>query len=619
MGYIRHKTRSASAGSGDISTDKLYGVAGAGAESPSRASMCVNMVKSGSGAISKRQGYNPAEWEHAPDSIGSVHIYEAYNGDVVYYLFGNTVRQVRNGTATDYTVPFDTGECRSLQMGQCMVFFGGGLMIANAVRGTLSYWHGNSCGGSADDSYLPTIYIANTPGGAGSAYEAVNLLNRRVAEQYAGDGSSTVFSVHLEGSGYTAYVKTTGGSWQQVAISDSTDSTVTLASAPPKPDIEGEDNVRIEYIYDGHASSFRKVSGCKCGAVFGVGGMGDRVFLSGSLQFPGVVYYSHMDEPTYFADLDYIKVGDCETDVFAMTRRGDTLALIADGSIYTVVGTQGQTAALKQDALFAISDIYSTPQPEGRALPRIFMDEPVYITRDGICAITPSGILDERCADIRSARINPWLLKEELSALSLLVFRDMLFIYGGERIYLLDGRQYTQVGTERRYEGFIWEDIPAVYMWVYRDALYFTDGQGIFRMNDGECARDFCDERAAGEYYPINAYWESPVLYPSDFKDFKYFTRVGVRMDTGTNADIRVVAVFDGDPPREVMGYSGRLSRFCYEVDYGSFCYKGYGVRGAHTARLLHKRGKGLRLRFENGKLRSSMTLLAYGAEFMKM
>lgn len=620
MGFVKQKLRSYGASGGDISTDRLYGLSGGILKDISHARSMSNMIKSDDGAIQKRPGYSIYQDDNAPASIGSVHVLYKYGGDVFYYLSDKNVRVVKNGVATDTAIPFDASNMKSVQLGNYMVFVGNGLIIADGYTGGVFYWYNNERGGTIGSIYVPTLYIANKPSGAGSAYEAVNLLNQRVAEQYIGDGSSTVFKTHLHGDYFEAYIKGKDGMWGMVPIKSHGSDYVEFETAPSPPSVAGEDNVRISYCYDGYGDAFRNISSCNVAATFGVGGMADRVFLSGSIANPGKVFYSHMDNPLYFADIDYIKVGDCETDVHTMNRRGNTLAVVADGLVYTVTGSAGQDAAIKQDALFVISNVYSTPNPVSFTDSYIFMDEPVYITNEGVCAITASGILDERCADIRSGTINDLLLKEDLKSLRMVTHRDLLIIYGGSRVYLLDGRKYKARGTERLYEGYVWDDIPAKNMWEYEDRLYFTDGTRIYRFNTGENRSDYRDERSIGEFYPINAYWETEYLYPSDFKDFKFFSRVGIRLDTSFNTNVRIKLKFDNEQSRFVSDYYGRFSRFDYgDMDYFNFVYAGERKTSIHTFRLMHKKGRRMVLRFENDIIGCPMKITAFGAEYMKM
>lgn len=619
MRFVKHKLRSYGASNGDISTDSLYGLSGGLSDDISHARSMSNMIKSGEGKIQKRAGYSVCPQRDQPASIGSVHVLHKYGGDVFYYLSNGNIRSVSNTFSKDNALPFDATDMKSVQLGEYMIFVGGALMITNGYTGAVYYWYQGETGGTVSPIYIPTLYIANTPSGSGHAYEGVNMLSKKVMEQYAGDGSSVRFYTHLKGDSYEVYLKNQSGEWAKSVYKSYGENYVEFETAPPPPAVTGEDNVRVMYTYDGYDKAFDEMASCNCAATFGVGGLADRVFLSGSIASPGKIFYSHMDKPLYFADIDYIKVGDCETDVFAMNRRGDTLAVIADGLIYTIAGREGQEGAVKQDALFVITDVYATPEPVGITDTCIFMDEPVYLTREGVCAVTASGILDERCADVRSGRINHLLLKENLGTLKMCTLHDMLFIYGGEHIYVLDGRQYKTRGTERLYEGFVWDGIPAKHMWEYHGRLYFTDGIRVYRFNTGENKNDYRDERAEGEFYPISAYWETETLYPSDFKDFKFFSRIGVRLDCDISTNVRVSTVFDMEKPREIIGYDGYFSRFAYsELDYGAFTYCTSITNCVKTARLLHKKGRGVSVRFENDRLCSPMKITAFGAEYIK-
>ena len=79
------------------------------------------------------------------------------------------------------------------------------------------------------------------------------------------------------------------------------------------------------------------------------------------------------------------------------------------------------------------------------------------------------------------------------------------------------------------------------------------------------------------------------------------------------------VLVFDMEKPREIIGYDGYFSRFAYsELDYGTFTYCTDITNCVKTARLLHKKGRGVSVRFENDRLCSPMKITAFGAEYIK-
>ena len=627
MKYINHKLRATTASQGSIQCDKMYGIGSEGelsrADTESfdkSAPGCLNVIKSESGGITKRFGY----YVHKEGAVDSVHIYRGFEEDVFFYLYKNTVRWQKNSVTHEIDATTDVGFCRSMQWGDYMIFYSSKVYIVIDMRlGRWTLWTGTSVLGHMDSVYLPTIYIGCTPDGAGQPYEAVNILSPKVAEQFAGDGTTVDFNVHLEAQSFEAFIKQADGSWKKTAVDNYSHTSVRLKTAPPEPSVTGEDNVRIEYVRSQYNVEFLHVTGCRCAATFGVNGLRDRIFMSGNTTYAGRVIYSHMDNPYYFSDVDYIEVGDSETDVSSLIRQGDSLGVVTEDSIYSVKGkTEGVNDTL-HDALFVIDDIYATPEPVTVAPPCYFMDEPVYITSQGVCAIAPSGVLDERCANLRSERINSFLLAEDSSSLDMIVYQSFLIISNRKnRLYLLDGRHYVSDIKSKRYEGYIWEGIKALSMWVYDGRLFFSDGKRINVFHNKPSENAYCDEHPDG-LYPIKCHWETPMLYPSDFKDIKFFKRVGVSFDPLSRAlcdSVRITAIADGGKSKVLYDNGTERSVFCYgDICYGAFTYRECIKSYAVSRPILQKRCRGIKLRFENDRLRHPMAIKSFGADYIKM
>ena len=626
MKFIKHNLRSATASGGSIVCDKTYGVGSEGEISRADtfcfegdAPGCLNVIKSKSGGMTKRFGY----YIYREGAVDSVHIYRGYAEDIFFYLYKNTIHWTQDGYNRSIDAGGDIGFCRSIQWGDCMIFYSSRAYIVIDVRlGNSLWWVDNTVGGSTSEIYIPTIYIGCTPGGAGQPYEAVNILSPKVAEQFIGNAEAKDFDIHLRGTEFEAYIKNTDGSWKKTEIDSYTRTSVRLKEAPPAPSVTGEDNVRIVYLRENYNVEFSRVTGCTCAAAYGVGGVRDRIFMSGNPAYAGRIIYSHMNNPYYFADVDYIEVGDSETDVFSLIRQGDSLMAVTDDNIYTVRGKTEDVSDPLHDALFVTEDIYSTPEPVTSGPPCYFMDEPVYMTRSGVCAITPSGILDERCADLRSERINPFLTAEDMTGLDMVVYGQLLVISNKkDRLYILDGTHFVNDGKSKRYDGYIWQGIKALSMWVYGDRLFFSDGERVNVFYTKWEQNAFCDEHADG-LYPIECHWETPMLYPADFKDIKFFKRVGVLFDASDKApcdSVCIKARAEGGQWQTLYGYGTERSVFYYgDIDYGAFTYRDRAKTYALSKPILQKRCRGIKLRFENNKLRKPMAITGFGADYIK-
>ncbi len=628
MRYINHNIRSASAGKGTIATKKMYGIKGDESVREgdfARADISLNLISKTAGAITKRPGFTKKQlpFEYT-GNINAVAVFDAYIERYIIYLIGDKLYCVCGEEVCSHTLPFDTAGMRPVRLGDYQFFIGGGnLIIYYPFIDQIMYWSEKGVGGQTYNTYVPTIYIANTPDGAGSAYEGVNLLSDRVCELYSGDGNTTFFRTHLEPTdNIELYTKKENGEWKRAAMNGYSPTGVTFANAPSEPQVEGEDNVKIVYQFKSQFLLWQQIASCKNFCVFGVGGNRDRLFLSGNASRPGEVYYSHLNNPLYFCDLDYIKVGDSETDVCSLAYYGSHLAVITDDGIYTVKGSGAHEGAIKQDALFVIDGFLATPRPIENEPSLIFGSEPVYLTYDGVYAVSASSILDERCAALRSSRINKYLKTEKLKYCCMTRYGDYLVISNrANRLYLLDSRQFSATDNQpfasKQYEGFMWTNINAKTMWTQDDILYFANENGVFAFDGG-----YVDEVSDGTPQPINACWETPFLYGADISCNKIFEKLSVLCDGDDthSSNIRVAVRFDNSPWRVIKDYDARMRIFGYDnIDYSLFTYRDYVYNYAISSRLFNKKGRGIKLRFQNNRENEPFTMLRFAVDYFTM
>lgn len=598
---------------------------------------CVNMIRTQMGEVSKRPGYrirlSPS------DNIGGVFRCCFEDGDRLYIVDKTTVRVYTADFALIHTfsLPCDMDGCNALQSGDNVMLINGECFVMHNVRtGWFRYIlkDGRTNADHPDDFYLPTLFIASTPDGAGESFEAVNLLSPYVAEQYISDGSSLDYSFHLESSGgvVRAYIKSETGEWigtDGVGISEGK---ARFEAAPPLPSVEGEDNVRIVYRRASFEEDAVKIAGCKIGTLYGVAGYKDRAFLSSNAAFRGYVFYSQMDEARYFPDINYLRVGGDETSVMALAGEDTSLAVICNDNVYVMAGGMDGN-----NAVFTVNGIFKTPTPSCVQTPQVFDGEVVYLTDRGVCAITASGVLDERCSQIRSAFLNYHLFKEDLSGCVMIAADEFLVISNRhDRLYLLDARQFSTAGdvpfSRRQYEGYVWTGIDAKYLWQQDGSICFSDGKYVFSFNKGfESNNEYRDETDVVDGVvtteTIAAYWETPYIYCSDFHLWKFFMRMGLLLGSKTgsdgaflNTDVKISAQFDNSDWRILKDYSGDHRLFRYgNVNYPLFTYRDRPKSYAVYRRLLHKRGRGIKFRFENDRYDEPFTLLEYCVEYNLM
>ena len=96
--------------------------------------------------------------------------------------------------------------------------------------------------------------------------------------------------------------------------------------------------------------------------------------------------------------------------------------------------------------------IVNTLQGEGAIAPRSFaylVNEPLFLTKLGVFAITAQDVTGEKYAQQRSFYLNGKLLEEPgLEDAVAVVFKDMYWLCLNGAAYILDGLQYSSTKNE---------------------------------------------------------------------------------------------------------------------------------------------------------------------------
>jgi hypothetical protein len=498
--------------------------------------------------------------------------------------------------------------------------------------------------------YLPTVSVGGTPSGAGTGLEPVNLLNPFVCERFAGDGSSKEFllSVPAQDSSSAntikAQVLNESGQWETVTGVTIQNSKAVFAAAPAKSPVTGEDNIQITYLRSSGAvgTGYGYISYCRCYCNFGAAGYKDRVFVSANSEQPNRVWYSGMDKPLYFGDIFSLDIGNSDIQVKGLAGQDTRLAVITSTDIYLV---EAKISAQQSDGIsdyalpviFVVSATFPALRPIGYKEPVVFGNEVVYLSEGGVCAITTSGIMDERYAQIRSALINGWLLYENLENCSMGTCGDFLVINNGEgRLYLLDGKQFSKEQSEpfsyRQFEGFIWEDILANYIWYFKGKLYFIGEQNaVYEMDfKAKDIESFNDQNIKPngdiESVPIKAYWETPYIYGQDFYKTKVFTHFALLLKRAFNENgyslvtgVRVMYKKGNKPWKVLKDYDLSMSYFSFlNFDFANFTFKTSISSFTVSKKIKIKKEDCIKFRFENSKLNQPFYLQEFGLEYVQ-
>ena len=469
-----------------------------------RSPLCTNIVADGGGMPQKRLGYRTVQ------SLG----------DTVYGLFGaefgGTVKCLAHAGTKLYAWA-DDGTPAVLLSGlprrkSRAVFLAGKLWIVTG-GGFYSYDGTEAKRVSASGAYVPTTTITRSPSGGGGSYEAVNLLTPYRKNAFQTDGKSVKFTLDGEIDASGAVRAWVWGEEVTDFTLDRAAGTITFPSAPAAPDAGASDGLVVQFPHtvEGYADRIDK---CTIITTYGVGS-NDRVVLSGNPDCPNLDWTSGLYDPTYMPDLGYAAVGSEATPICGYCRIGSSLGIVKadDGSDSTVFL---RSAALSEDGE-AVFTLQQTIAGVGAVAPGSFaslFDDPLFLSRAGVAAITSSSLTGEKIIQNRSLYLNAQLTNEpSLPEAEAAVWQGMYLLAVPEgHVYILNGRQTKTFRSSALgdfvYEGFYWEDVPALCWYVQRsgtdEALYFGTADGrICKLNtDIEDMSRYSDDGAA-----ISAVW----------------------------------------------------------------------------------------------------------------
>jgi len=484
-----------------------------------------------------------------------------------------------------------------------------------------------------DNAFIPTVTIAKEPTGGGTSYEALNLLQPGFYELFQGKASVKKYQLSFDGLDKTeckAWLLDSNANWNLKV--ENTDFTVnrstgevTFLTAPGVSPITGEDNIKIlaYRTVEGYRSRITK---CLFGALFGVGGACDRLFLSGNPEHPNWDFYSQQYDPTYFPDTGYSVIGSEQSRIMGYAIVSNYLATFKDGfdrsqSVFIREGDILENEETGQsDPVFKL---INTLQGEGVAASYSFgylQTEPLFLTKAGAYAITEQDITGEKYAQNRSFYLDGVLRKEpNLDKAQAVIYDNQYVLSLNNKLFVLDGLQATRTDKSepyatRQYAGFLCDDVPAVSIWA--------DDTICFGTNDGKVCKFYTDEKALESYNDdgkaIYACWETPDLDDKLFYKNKTFRYLAVRLMQSLKTTAKM--------------YSRKLGVWTkiYEnmiisnpIDFENFDFNLFTFSIDTTEKLMHskvrvKKVDKARFKIENGELNEPFGLSDLALEYIQ-
>ncbi|WP_101908873.1 hypothetical protein [Marasmitruncus massiliensis] len=406
-------------------------------------------------------------------------------------------------------------------------------------------------------AYVPTTIIARAPSGGGTVYESVNLLQPKRINKFLTTSEKTY---HLDSTSIQSVEKVTlNGSVKTVTTDytvNLTNGTITFtASTMPTPPVAGQDNLEVEFSkpVEGYADRVKK---CTIAALYGIG-TNDRVFISGNPNYRNTDWRSNVNDPSYFPDLNYARVGAEGTRIMGYLPLGSSLAIIKeDNQQDSTIFLRSAELSTGGEVLFPMRQGIAGVGAIAAGSVRMLRDEPLFLSHTGIYGIATNAITYERTVQNRSYFVDAKLTKEPNMEKAVAIEWNGYFICCiNSKCYILDGKQNKSYKPQSYgdyvYECYHWENIPAVAFMEHDGDLYFgTEDGRICRFNNDIATMDkYNDDGAA-----IVARWSTKSDDDGDFMRRKSMIKkgCGVMIKPFTRSSVKVLLRTEADLGKQV-------------------------------------------------------------------
>ncbi|MEG0832823.1 MAG: hypothetical protein RSG78_02270 [Oscillospiraceae bacterium] len=577
-----------------------------------RSPNALNMIRDVPGKVRKRMGfYKKAQYGARINGIFSLELNSGtrriiHSGNKLFCEEAEIFGMMADSRST------------ACQMGDILYVFDG----QNALR-----YDGTAATRLCNAAYAPTISISREPSGGGTIYEPMNLIGKRFKERFLANGTATVYQLGYDGLDVgTVQVKILNESGDWVLRAPATDytvdyalGTITFVTAPPAPGVSGADNVEIsaEKTRNDCAAMIEK---CNISVLFGVNGAANRLFVSGNAEFRNRDWYSEMNNGEYFPETCYSIIGQSSKiigysiidDKLAAHKEDDSdgrnIVLrsgeMRDGrAAFPIVGSLQGVGAISHHAISYLKT------------------EPLFLSRDGIYAITAADISGSMYSQNRSIFINKRLLAEKnIHEAVSEVYKDFYLLALNGNVYVLDSLQKTVEKnapfSTHQYEAYFLTGIDARVIKRIKDKLLFGTCTGDIMefFSDDTSKMSYNDNGAA-----ILAFWETPQLDNGQFYRRKRFRYIALRLMAGAVTSV-VVRMQIGGIWQELFGEAKKLRFFSFKnLSFSKLTFSCDATPKTVGNRIHCAKTDKATFRFENAQKDEPFGLYSFCAEFKQM
>lgn len=381
-------------------------------------------------------------------------------------------------------------------------------------------------------------------------YEERNYLSNKVINEMSADGKHKNYWLNTFADSITkveVYKATAEDAnrfdWVEIPAADytATDDVqrtkITFTTAPAQhPDGAGIDNIRVTFVPKETLDS-SVIKKCTIGTRFGYFN-DNRFFLAGNPAEPNKDYMSGVDDPTYFPEFGWTKIGSEYSSIQGYLHYGDILAVIKEDT-----NTEAEIYIRSCEVQSDSSVLYPVQQGVigvGAASRYAFCnlrDDALFYAKEGVYAVVGTDASQANTLQNRSFFVDTRLRQESGQPVAC-VWNDRYLLCFPEtgHVYVADGKQQTSYGTAAYfYEWYVWDNIRACAFYAIDGDLYFgtqdgrfckfnNDLEGLNRYSDGMTRQA---DGTWGNGTAIPCYWKTKADFLAGISETKSLARRG--------------------------------------------------------------------------------------------
>lgn len=545
---------------------------------PKRSPMPINMISALGGNPEKRIGWRVLHQLDAPvhniwrTEIGRKELLIAHAGTKIYDITEEP-KVLKDGINSGKGCAFSM---RVSDENKLFILTGAEYLV----------YDGESVKEVRDVAKVPITLISRNPSGGGTIFEQVNLLSEKKTVSFLGNSTDTEYCLPDMGIKSVDCVKVMNSSG---VLEETTDYTVDLEAGKVKfkkayaPVVTGQDNVVITYT-DPTEGAYEKIAKCTICSIYGYNAL-NRVFLSGNPEYKAYDWHSAIYDPTYIPDTSYAVIGTGDTAVMGYLKLGEYQAIVKEGNNQDTAIFLRYGEYSNSETVFKVKQGIVGVGAISKGCFANLVDEPLFLARTGIQAITSTLLSYERVVKNRSYFLDKKLTQEEnLESAVACEWNGYYILAINSKCYILDSRHKTGTASNSSdyvYEAYYWEDVPAVCLHSFAGNLYFgTDDGRICKFNTDVAKIDkytdggTFDGNIITGGRPIYAQWSTPADDDGGVHLYKSLQKKGccVTLSPMQRSGARIYFVVDGNP--EIYVTQEHLDLFEWEdIDFERFSF----------------------------------------------